>query len=187
MHAPVTKSMDRRICGAIRKKGAGICQNPAGKGTDHVGEGRCKFHGGASPRKHGAYSGVTSVRLRELMAEIDQGGVPLDVTKELLVARALLYDWLNQYDALTAALLAWNETRDPEQRPATVPDVFEARALIETISRVVSRIERGQSDQYIPRGKLFQLMQAMGRVVDSKVTEEVATAIHEDWLRIQLP
>lgn len=26
----------------------GYCRNPAGKGTDHFGEGRCKFHGGAS-------------------------------------------------------------------------------------------------------------------------------------------
>lgn len=42
----------------------GYCQNRAGKGTDHVGEGRCKFHGGAADNtgrsngnyQHGAYS-----------------------------------------------------------------------------------------------------------------------------------
>lgn len=43
----------------------GYCQNRAGKGTDHVGRGRCKFHGGlaGAPEgeangayRHGAYS-----------------------------------------------------------------------------------------------------------------------------------
>lgn len=39
------------------------CQLPAGWGTDHNGEGACKFHGGNNPKgkdhpnyKHGAYS-----------------------------------------------------------------------------------------------------------------------------------
>jgi len=43
---------------------AGYCQNRAGKGTNHVGEGRCKFHGGAADNtgesngnySHGAYT-----------------------------------------------------------------------------------------------------------------------------------
>lgn len=42
----------------------GYCKNRAGKGTDHVGEGRCKFHGGAADNvgrengnyRHGAYT-----------------------------------------------------------------------------------------------------------------------------------
>lgn len=42
----------------------GYCKNRAGKGTDHVGEGRCKFHGGAADNTgesngnyvHGGYS-----------------------------------------------------------------------------------------------------------------------------------
>lgn len=46
---------------------AGYCRNPEGKGTEHVGEGRCKFHGGGSPRgpehptfKHGIFSDYLS-------------------------------------------------------------------------------------------------------------------------------
>lgn len=44
------------ICGAETRDG-GECQRPAGWGTDHVGEGRCKQHGGASPsgEDHGQY------------------------------------------------------------------------------------------------------------------------------------
>lgn len=35
-------------CGARNRKG-GRCGKPKGWGTDHVGSGRCKFHGGSSP------------------------------------------------------------------------------------------------------------------------------------------
>lgn len=42
-------------CGANKTQG-GKCRQPAGHGTDHVGSGRCKFHGGAtkSHRQHAA-------------------------------------------------------------------------------------------------------------------------------------
>jgi len=43
-------------CGATTRDGSD-CQRRAGWGTDHVGEGRCKQHGGASPsgEDHGQY------------------------------------------------------------------------------------------------------------------------------------
>jgi len=54
------------ICGATKRNDSGEpCSLPAGWGTNHVGEGRCKLHGGAStgaPKnnqnriKHGLYS-----------------------------------------------------------------------------------------------------------------------------------
>ena len=34
------------------------CARPAGWGTEHLGFGRCKLHGGATPYKHGRYSKV---------------------------------------------------------------------------------------------------------------------------------
>ena len=53
----------KNICGAKTRAGT-PCQQPAGWGTHHVGDGRCKLHGGASkgaPRKnknekHGLFS-----------------------------------------------------------------------------------------------------------------------------------
>lgn len=39
---------DTRCNAALRKRGT-LCKQPAGWGTDHVGLGRCKRHGGASP------------------------------------------------------------------------------------------------------------------------------------------
>lgn len=39
-----TRKKPLLACGAVRK--GKVCKNPAGSGTDHVGYGRCKFHGG---------------------------------------------------------------------------------------------------------------------------------------------
>ena len=49
-------------CGAHCKSTGEPCKNPAGFGTNHVGTGRCKYHGGATPKgqrnnlKHGIYA-----------------------------------------------------------------------------------------------------------------------------------
>ncbi len=41
--------MHDRTCGARTRAGQ-PCSRPAGWGTDHVGEGRCRSHGGCTPR-----------------------------------------------------------------------------------------------------------------------------------------
>src|SRR3990172_10134718 len=38
------------LCNSRKKDGSGHCMRPAGWGTDHVGVGRCKLHGGSSPK-----------------------------------------------------------------------------------------------------------------------------------------
>ena len=40
---------DRPLCGAKKRQGEGNCRRPAGWGTDHVGTGCCKLHGGSAP------------------------------------------------------------------------------------------------------------------------------------------
>ena len=49
------KQPQRNICGAKAKSTGEPCKLAAGYGTDHLGEGRCKYHGGASsgaPKKN---------------------------------------------------------------------------------------------------------------------------------------
>lgn len=65
------------VCGAETSDG-GTCELRAGWGTDHVGEGRCKLHGGAAPRgedapnyKHGAFSEY----LRESLSERERAAM----------------------------------------------------------------------------------------------------------------
>ncbi|MVN88783.1 hypothetical protein GO986_18755 [Deinococcus sp. HMF7620] len=96
-------------CGAqLRGKPGQYCKNPAGKGTTHLGEGKCRIHGGATPIKHGRYSSIQRPRLQELMAEFAKDADPLDTMPELLILRALVTDYIERYDALTDAITAWH-------------------------------------------------------------------------------
>lgn len=59
-------------CGATRKRG-GRCARPAGWGTDHVGAGHCKNHGGCTP--NGELYGAGILAKRELAVM----GRPIDI------------------------------------------------------------------------------------------------------------
>jgi len=75
---------DKNICGAKTRAGT-PCQQKAGWGTDHVGEGRCKLHGGKSTgpkdksklkknknaEKHGLFTKYIPDETMELMDDIE--------------------------------------------------------------------------------------------------------------------
>lgn len=59
-------SGDKPLCGA-KKRGGGNCRRPAGWGTDHVGVGACKLHGGSMRNHRKAAAGkMASLELRRL-------------------------------------------------------------------------------------------------------------------------
>lgn len=100
-------SSDKPTCGG-KKRGGGFCTRPAGWGTDHVGQGRCKLHAGSTPIKHGRYSTVKRPRIRELLDAFDNDPDPLDIAPEIKLLRALILDYIERYDEQTDALLAWH-------------------------------------------------------------------------------
>jgi hypothetical protein len=65
-------------CGATNRNDE-PCGLPAGWGTDHVGEGRCRLHGGATPRgedsphfKHGLFSDYLSEEDRNTIDALEE-------------------------------------------------------------------------------------------------------------------
>jgi hypothetical protein len=104
-------------CGAKTRSG-GTCGQKAGWGTDHVGEGRCKLHGGRNPVKHGRYSKITRPRLKQLIDDFSADSDPLDITHELHLLRALVLDYVERYDGFTDALIAWHASFGEEYRKA---------------------------------------------------------------------
>lgn len=61
-------------CGAKKSDGSGdTCAQPAGFGTQHLGWGLCKYHGGNSP------AGITSAARKEVGARLGAYGAPVDV------------------------------------------------------------------------------------------------------------
>lgn len=84
---------DAKHCGARRRQGDHQpCRRPAGWGTDHPGEGRCKLHGGASP---GADVRVARSRARKMLLDLgrpDPVGDPLDELRRLAAGLRILVD-----------------------------------------------------------------------------------------------
>lgn len=93
--------MGNAICGAKTKVGT-PCEQRAGWGTDHVGEGRCKLHGGKTPRgaesphfRHGGrskyFDSSQIVGFDEWEATV---GPQLALEKDLLAMIYMVREWL---------------------------------------------------------------------------------------------
>lgn len=112
------------FCGATRHQGNGAtCRRPAGWGTDHVGFGRCKLHGG-STRSHG--QSVATSQARQVATLF---GVPRDdidqisgLIEELQRSAGLI----DSYEAMCAQLtpdeVVYGELSREETRPAVHDD-----------------------------------------------------------------
>lgn len=107
------------VCGAKTSSGK-RCQNPAGKGTNHPGEGRCKFHGGATQIKGtrfevGRYGDLRArPRLKELIEKYSREVDTSDLSHEITLLRALVHDYVERYDDMSDALLAWHASYSSE-------------------------------------------------------------------------
>lgn len=187
------------LCNA-RTRSGGTCSRVAGFGTDHLGQGRCKYHGGATPIRSGRYSTITRPRIAELVAQFEDDPDPLNMLPELAAARALFVDFVERYDVNTAALLAWHAARnaengepepdpdvEPPSRPRGVISLHDARELLAEITRIVKRIEDIRAANAISRYDFFRVMSEMGRIVDLCVEDDATrTRIHDLWGGIRL-
>ena len=70
------------ICGA-KTRGGSPCKQAAGHGTNHVGVGRCKRHGGASPNAE--MGGVVALARRESQVM----GIPIDVAPHVALLECI--------------------------------------------------------------------------------------------------
>jgi len=173
-------------CRGWNAKRSKYCRAKAGWGTDHFGQGRCKFHRGRTPIKHGRYSKVKREQLGDLIAQMEADPDPLNVLSELAVARALLRDWIDRHADLCDALIQWNLELGDFERPKRIPDIHEVMPLLEGISKAVKRIEDVRSSNAISRPDLARLMHELARVVEHHVPdEETRRRIRDGWLSVR--
>ena len=176
-------------CGAKTRAGT-PCKRPSGWGTDHVGEGRCKLHGGASPIKGGRYSTVKRAALRQLIESHAGDPDPLDVLPEIAAARALFQDFVERYDEWREAFLDWHAsfaTGDGPKKPREVLDLADGVRHLSTIATIAQREKKLQLDNAISRKDLLRVLGELTRVVDREV-EDAATKkrIKDGWAAVQL-
>lgn len=92
------------------------CYARAGAGTNHLGQGRCKHHGGAAPNVENRYAAMNNDTIAQKLAKFLLDPNPLDLRAELAAARALFEDMVERYDDYVAALIAWHASFDPKRR-----------------------------------------------------------------------
>lgn len=73
MTDPGVEPADPRFCNAKKRQGEGHCTRPAGWGTDHAGQGRCKLHGGKTQ------SHVAAARQAAAHVAVSKFGLPREI------------------------------------------------------------------------------------------------------------
>lgn len=99
LHAVCFRPVRNKETGA-----GGRCSNVAGYGTDHVGTGACKFHGGDTLKNvaisHGQYAYKTRMALKDRIDAYVDGPDSkklYDLTYELAAMRVLFQQTINQF------------------------------------------------------------------------------------------
>ena len=129
-------SSDLELCGAETRDGS-PCKNRAGKGTDHLGEGRCKLHGGNAgrPPKHGRYSVKAREGLEDKIRQYREEDNPAEQWDELALLRALLQEWLDDLGTLD------------EDAVSVILDLQrEIRRTLDTINKIQNRTALTQAE-----------------------------------------
>jgi hypothetical protein len=97
---------DRPKCGAKKRQGEGLCERPAGWGTDHAGTGRCKLHGGSTKTQSvAAERQMVEAEARRLFEKVAPEIVPVDNPLEayrMFAGRVMA--WLDLMERLLADL-----------------------------------------------------------------------------------
>lgn len=106
-------------CGGKLHRRDGTCTQPAGWGTDHVGHGRCKLHGGCSPS--GRAAGLTARALAELdRLDVEPVGNPLEQLVRL-AGRARKWEEILSAQMAELTSLTYQTDGGAEQLRAIVP------------------------------------------------------------------
>lgn len=113
-----------KYCRAWNGKRNKYCRKKAGFATTHPGQGRCRNHEGR-PITTGArvrYDDLHHRDIRQLVEKYESDIDPLNMLGELALLRALLTNFINEYQRFLPALLGWYESYSLVRPP--IPDEF---------------------------------------------------------------
>lgn len=132
------------------------CANEAGLKTDHIGTGRCAFHGGSAGTKiqHGRYAKVAKRKYAEHFQEYLNDPDLLNLTPELALQRMLLTDMFEKYQ--------------------DDPSLVEEKNMLNLISNVITTVEKIEKiqSQHVLTASAAKLMMARAVEVQRRMLQE---------------
>lgn len=199
----MTVSHKPKCGGHKRGEGGGFCTQPAGWGTDHPGQGKCKLHGGASPIKTGRYSSIKRDSLRERLDEFAADPDPLNLEPEVALLRAFTTDLIERWDEIygpDGALLAWHESfREASQtaapKPRQLPDFSAITTVVDKVGGMVERIHKQRNTAAISLVTFNRVLEQLGAEVvyavrdiglDETSSTQLIEAVERRWNSIRL-
>jgi hypothetical protein len=202
-HERSKSSIPHGRCDGKSKRTGEQCKKPAGWGTDHVGAGKCRIHGGSTPIKHGRYSQIVRPEMREKIERFEQDPDPLNLEPEVAILRAHVEELMNRWDEIygpDGALLAWhNSFRDDqstaEPKPRHLPDFSAITMVVDKVGKMVERIHKMKNEGSISMQTLNRLTEQMGADLVAAVNEtgipqnkadKLLKSVEERWNSIRL-
>jgi len=169
----------------------GFCRQPAGAGTKHLGQGRCRKHDVSAKRMtNGFYTSIKHHTVQETLARLSEVETnTLDLSGEAQLLRALTIDYVERYDDMVQALMAWYADPETKARPRRIMDISDAAGLVESISRVVQRMHQIQSEGSISLDTFRRVIEAMGVSVAKHLkgvenASLIINRIEDEWMRL---
>lgn len=156
-------------CNATTRAGT-PCQQPAGWGTDHAGNGRCKLHGGKSlggiasaTYKNGRYTKYLPNRLIERYKQGVADEQLLVLADEIALIDSRLADLLSRVDTGESGQLWANLTRAWENFKSATATTDQIKYQLE----MDMIIDSAQND-YLAWGEIHSLIDQRRRMVESE-------------------
>lgn len=145
------------FCNAKTRQGT-PCKHQAGWGTDHVGDGRCKMHGGnaGAPIKHGRYSVKHRQSLADKVSHFESDPAPYELDGELAMMRAIFDDYLSRF---------------ADGIPLPGHDVDRLMKMLESVSRQVERIMKIMNDTALTQAELLYIKSRMADELPNYISD----------------
>lgn len=157
-----TPAKEYPVCGARNRQGD-LCRNQAGKGTDHLGFGRCKFHGGVnqSPAsknwKHGLNAKVSYPSIAEKARQLRENRDVFDLRDHIFLMEAIAQTVL--------------------ENAKTVDDLFPLVKVVDTCTKAIQRLDE------IEHGRKYVIsVESLGGIL-TRVVDVIGRHVPDPYLR----
>jgi hypothetical protein len=184
----------REKCGFIKKNGE-PCKMPAGWGTDHVGAGCCKKHGGngGRPIVHGRYSRKLAKRLKDKYEFYLQDPQRGTLDREYAELRALLdyfHEKIAEAEENGDKLREDYTAKELPEIPDPVSQYTDAlMGVLEQIRKTVDTISKIQSRETLTMTEQVAVITILSVILREEVPDEgkLRSIFDKFRTRLQLP